>query len=172
VTRRALPWIVAAAVLAVDRATKLAVMRCIRPGDAFIVFEGFSITHVHNRGIAFSFFAESGRIGQAVLVALIAVTVAVIAWILWRSGDSIPPAGRAALGAILGGAVGNLVDRLLYGAVVDFLHFWVRVGGKGYAWPDFNVADAAITVGAGALILAELFGHRRPDVETDGEGEA
>lgn len=159
--RRALPWLVAAAVLLVDRVTKLAVMHGIRRGDALIVFDGFSITHVRNRGVAFSLFSRSGAAGQAALIAVIVATVAVIAWLLWRFGDTMPTAARAALGAILGGALGNLADRLLYGAVVDFLHFWIRIGGKGYSWPDFNVADVAITVGAAAMIAVELFGSGR-----------
>lgn len=159
--RAKLPWLVAALVLIVDRATKLAVMRSIRPGDAHIVFNGFSITHVHNRGIAFSFFADGGHLTRVLLPVVIVATVAVIVWILLRdrSGSMIV---RAALGGILGGALGNLADRLLYGWVVDFLHFWVRIGQRAYSWPDFNVADAAITVGAVGLVLHEIFASRTP----------
>jgi signal peptidase II len=63
-------------------------------------------------------------------------------------------------GLILGGAVGNLIDRVLYGWVIDFIHLWARIGGKTWSWPDFNVADASITVGAVLLIINELRGHR------------
>ena len=166
-SRRALPWIVAAAVLVLDRLTKLAVTRCIRPGDAFIVFDGFSITHVHNSGIAFSMLASGGPAVQWALVAVIVVTIAVIAWIVVRSGATLSGLAAVALGAILGGAVGNLLDRLLYGSVIDFLHFWIRIGGHAYTWPDFNVADSAITVGAGLLILSEILSARRGGPEEE-----
>ncbi len=159
--RTKLPWLVAALVLVVDRATKLAVMRAIRPGDAHIVFNGFSITHVHNRGIAFSLLADGGHITRVLLPVVIVATVVVIAWILLRdrSGSLL---ARAALGGILGGALGNLADRLLYGWVVDFLHFWIHIGHRAYSWPDFNVADAAISVGAMVLVLHEVFASRKP----------
>ncbi len=159
--RAKLPWLVAALVLVVDRATKLAVMRAIRPGDAHIVFDRFSITHVHNRGIAFSLFADGGHFTRVLLPLVILATVAVITWILLRdrSGSTVV---RIALGAILGGALGNLADRLLYGWVVDFLHFWIRIGQRAYSWPDFNVADAAISLGAVALVLHEILASRKP----------
>lgn len=158
--RRAAPWLVAAAVLALDRLTKLLVIRNIHPGDARIVWNGFSITHVHNRGIAFSFLADGGALTQYLLLVVISVTVAVVVWILLRE-PTAPLLARAALGAILGGALGNLADRLLYGWVVDFLHFWIWIGDRAYAWPDFNLADTAITVGAILLIAHEVVRVRR-----------
>jgi signal peptidase II len=68
-----------------------------------------------------------------------------------------------AFGMILGGAVGNLIDRVLYGWVIDFVHLWVRMGDRVWSWPDFNVADSSITVGAVLIILNELIGHRREE---------
>jgi signal peptidase II len=70
--------------------------------------------------------------------------------------------GGLAFGLILGGAVGNLIDRVLYGAVVDFVHLWVKIGGRTWSWPDFNVADASITIGAMLLIANEF---RSPKAE-------
>ena len=72
-----------------------------------------------------------------------------------RHGHQSRLAGLA-FGLILGGAVGNLIDRVLYGAVVDFVHVWVKIGGRTWSWPDFNVADASITVGALLLIANEF----------------
>jgi signal peptidase II len=65
-----------------------------------------------------------------------------------------------AFGLILGGALGNLIDRVMFGWVIDFIHLWVRVGDRSWAWPDFNVADSAITVGACLLILNEFLIQR------------
>lgn len=158
--RRGLPWLVALAVLLLDRATKAAVMRCLPPGGWVPVVPGLSITHVHNRGIAFSLFADGGPLTRTVLQVAITLAVAVIAWMVYRHG-SHRPLGGVALGLILGGAAGNLLDRLLHGWVVDFIHLWVRAGGRTLAWPDFNVADSAITVGAVLLVLSEL--RRTPE---------
>ena len=119
--RHAAPWLVAAAVFALDRLTKLLVIRNIHPGDARIVWNGFSITHVHNRGIAFSLFADGGAITQHLLLVVISATVAVVVWILLRD-TSLPLLPGLALGAILGGALGNLHDRIFnQGNVVDFI---------------------------------------------------
>ncbi len=158
--RHAAPWLVAAAVFALDRLTKLLVIRNIHPGDAHIVWNGFSITHVHNRGIAFSLFADGGAITQYLLLVVISATVAVVVWILLRD-TSLPLLPGLALGAILGGALGNLADRMFYGWVIDFLHFWVWIGDRAYAWPDFNLADASITVGALLLVGHEVVRARR-----------
>ncbi len=159
---RALPWLIALAVLGLDQLTKMAVMRCLPPGGWLPVFPGFTITHVHNRGIAFSLFADGGPVTRILLQAAITVAVGIIAWVVYRHGGRGTLAG-VALGLILGGAAGNLVDRFLHGWVVDFLRLWVRAGGRIWTWPDFNVADSAITVGAVLLVLAEF---RRPG-ETD-----
>jgi len=156
--RRALPWLVALAVLGLDRVTKAAVMRCLPTGGWYPVLPGLSITHVHNSGIAFSLFADGGPATRIVLQMAITLAVGIIAWMVYRHGARGATAG-VALGLILGGAVGNLVDRILYGWVVDFIHLWIRAGGRTWSWPDFNVADSAITVGAGLLLIGEL---RRP----------
>ena len=71
---------------------------------------------------------------------------------------------------ILGGAVGNLIDRVLYGWVIDFVHLWVRIGDRTVSWPDFNVADASISVGAVLLILNEFRVHsREPEHASDSD---
>ena len=76
-------------------------------------------------------------------------------------------AAGIAFGLILGGAVGNLIDRILYGWVVDFIHVWIRIGGRTRSWPDFNIADAAITCGAVVLIISEIRSARKEDNAPD-----
>jgi signal peptidase II len=157
--RRALPWITAVVVLAADRVSKLAVLDHLQEGSLVPVLPGLALSHVHNRGIAFSLFATGGPFSRVVLHLVIVLAVVLIAWMLVRQGGDTALTA-VGFGLILGGAIGNLVDRVLWGWVVDFIHLWVRLGQKVYSWPDFNVADSAITVGASLLILHELLSHR------------
>jgi signal peptidase II len=150
-----IPWLTAAAVVLVDRATKSAIMRTLDHGEWQHIFPGFTLTHVRNPGIAFSLFAEGGPLTRVILHLVILTAVVIIAWMVVRHGRHQLSAGIA-FGLVLGGAVGNLIDRVLYGWVLDFLHVWVRIGDRTWSWPDFNVADSAITVGAIMLILIEL----------------
>lgn len=149
------PWLTAAIIIAGDRCSKMAVIRNLEHGQWHEVFPGLTITHVHNPGIAFSLFAEGGPITRVLLHLVILTAVVVIAWMVVRHGRGRILPGIA-FGLILGGAVGNLIDRILYGWVVDFIHVWVRVSDRVWSWPDFNVADSAITTGAILLILVEL----------------
>ncbi len=161
--RGTLAWLVAVLIVALDRVTKGLVLDRLEPGAWVDVLPGFALTHVHNRGIAFSLFDQGGPLSRLGLHAVIVGAVVVIAWMLVRHGHRRISAALG-FGLILGGAVGNLIDRVLYGWVVDFIHLWVRVGGRHWSWPDFNVADSAITVGAALLIIAELRLHREtPD---------
>ena len=132
------------------------------------VCPGIAISHVHNRGIAFSMFAGGGWASRFLLHLVIVAAVVVIAWMVVRHGQRGVVAGLG-FGLILGGAIGNLVDRIVYGWVIDFLHLWIRIGDRYHSWPDFNVADSAITVGAGLLILQEFRGQRD---EQKSSGEA
>jgi signal peptidase II len=157
---RVVPWLTVLLVLVFDRATKMLIMARLEVGEWVAVVPGFSLSHVHNRGIAFSLFSTGGSLSRIVLHVVIVAAVALIAWMLVRDGAQAPMLG-VGLGLILGGAVGNLVDRVLYGWVVDFIHVWVVVGGRVRSWPDFNLADSAITVGACLLILHELLSWRR-----------
>jgi signal peptidase II len=153
--RTAVPWIIAALIVTLDRVTKLLVIDRIEVGGWHPVVPGVALTHVHNTGIAFSLFRDGGWLSRVVLHGVILTAVVLIAWMAVRHGRHQLMAG-VAFGLILGGAVGNLIDRVVYGWVVDFIHLWVRIGGRAWSWPDFNVADSAITVGAGLLILGEL----------------
>ena len=147
-------FLIAFAVVALDRLTKLAVASYIPLHDAITVIPGlFQISHVENRGAAFGLFADSAfpwKIAALVgfsLLALIIVTV-----LLWKNGHTLSTT-TIGLSLILGGAAGNLWDRAVAGRVVDFLHFYIG----SYSWPDFNVADSAIVVGAVLLVSEILF---------------
>jgi signal peptidase II len=102
-----------------------------------------------------------------VLHLVIFTSVVIIAAMLVRHAHNSRLAGIA-FGLILGGALGNLIDRILYGWVVDFIHVWARMGDRTLSWPDFNVADAAISCGAVLLIIGELVNsHKREDDAPD-----
>ncbi len=156
---RWLPWITALVILLLDRITKSMVLEKLAVGSWTEVFPGFALTHVHNPGIAFSLFANGGPLSRVILHAVILTAVVLIAWMMVRHGHHQPMAALA-FGLILGGAAGNLVDRVLYGWVVDFVHLWVRIGDRSWSWPDFNVADSAITIGAGLLVISEFRSSR------------
>ena len=114
-----------------------------------------SLTMVWNQGVTFGLFHQSGAWGPWLLAAVALAVVAVLAvWL--RRAESLPVA--LSLGAIAGGAVGNVVDRVRFGAVVDFLH----AHAFGYSWYVFNVADAAIVCGVGVLVLDGLRPKRPP----------
>lgn len=164
--RALLPWLTAAAIVVLDRITKMAVLDRLAPGSWTEVVPGFALTHVHNPGIAFSLFAGGGPLTRVILHVVIFTSVVIIAAMVVRHAHGSRLAGLA-FGLILGGAVGNLIDRVLYGWVIDFVHLWARIGGRTLTWPDFNVADAAISCGAVLLIASELRGGRRRDDAPD-----
>jgi signal peptidase II len=146
--------LIALLVLVLDRVTKWMVAKDIPLHDSKQIIAGFFyLTHVENRGAAFSLFADSPsewKIAMLVLFSLVAL--AVVSGLLWRSNHAMISTGIG-LGLILGGAMGNLWDRLLSGRVVDFLLFYLG----SYQWPAFNVADSAIVVGAGLLVFEILW---------------
>lgn len=150
------PWyfVTSLVVLVLDRATKWLVAENIPLHDTVPVIPGFfRLTHVQNRGAAFGLFAESPSEWKvAMLVVFSLIALAVVSALLWRNSHALSMTGSA-LALILGGAVGNLWDRLLSGHVVDFLDFYVNT----YHWPAFNVADSAIVIGALLLVGEILF---------------
>jgi signal peptidase II len=147
--------IVVVAVIAADRASKLAVIRWMNPGQSVEVIPGFfSLTYVRNPGAAFGMFANSA-LREPFLVAVALGAVVGLAWLLRHTPES-RVWDRTAAAGIIGGALGNLYDRFAYGSVVDFLDVYV---GELH-WPAFNVADSCITVGVAVLLLSSL---RRPD---------
>ena len=151
-----LPWLgVAAIVVLLDQITKTLILRTMAIGDSHTITSFFNIVHWRNTGAAFSFLHASSGWQRWLFVGLAALAIVFIVWMLRRHGGQRLFA--TALALILGGAIGNAIDRLLHGSVVDF----VQLHWNGLAFPAFNVADSAITVGAGLLILHELLRVRR-----------
>jgi signal peptidase II len=150
------PFVLALSALVViaDRITKHIVAQQLPNGQTFTVIPGiFRISDVHNTGAAFSMFAENASpvTVRNILIAFSAVAVIVIFGMLWRVGRALTLTS-VALALILGGAFGNLYDRVRYHYVIDFLE--VRI--VHYHWPDFNVADSCIVIGA-CLLMIEIF---------------
>ncbi len=150
------PWLGWAVLLLVaDQVTKTLILGNYRLGDATFVTSFFNIVRAHNTGAAFSFLSNAGGWQRWLFTG---IGVAATLFIVWQLRAH--PGQRLfsfAMASILGGAVGNVVDRLLHGYVVDFLDFHMN----GWHFPAFNIADTAITVGAVCLILDELLRVRR-----------
>ena len=151
-----LPWLgIAAIVILIDQFTKTLILGAFQLNDSHTVTSFFNIVRVHNTGAAFSFLAGAGGWQRWFFVGLGTVAALFIVWMLRSHGGQ--RLFSWALALILGGAVGNVIDRLLHGYVVDF----IQVHWHDAYFPSFNVADSAITVGAGLLILDELLRVRR-----------
>ncbi len=151
-----LPWLgLALLLLIADQFTKVLIMGYYKLGDATYVTSFFNVVRVHNEGAAFSFLASAGGWQRWFFTAIGIAAAVFIIWMLKsHSGQKLFSFSMA---CILGGAIGNVIDRFLYGHVVDFLDFHYA----GWHFPAFNVADSAITVGAICLILDELLRVRR-----------
>ena len=151
---RLVPWFMAAALIVLaDRGTKLLVLEIFAPGEGRVVTGFFNLVLVFNKGAAFSFLAGAEGWQTPLFAAIAVLASGIIVFLMHK--HSTKNLFCCALALILGGALGNLWDRLQWGQVVDFLDFHAA----GWHWPAFNVADAAITVGAGILIV-EGFLHR------------
>jgi len=144
-------WLLlSAVVVALDQLTKHVVQQTVPFGSPIRVTPFFDLVLVYNPGAAFSFLSTAPGWQRELFIGIAAVAAVLIVFLLRRNvADRL---FSFALSLILGGALGNLVDRILLGAVVDFLHFHVAQ----YYWPAFNVADSAITCGAGLLIWDSL----------------
>jgi signal peptidase II len=151
--RYAVFFIAAGGVLLADLATKSAVMSSFSLHESLPVIPGFfDLTYVRNPGAAFGFLAKASPAFRSFFFSGVAViAILLILWFLFREKEGSLPL-TLSLGLIIGGATGNLLDRIRFGEVVDFLDFSVG----GYHWPAFNVADSAISVGA-CLLLLEMF---------------
>ncbi len=152
-----LPWLgLALIILIADQFTKVLILGYYRLGDSTTITSFFNVVRAHNTGAAFSFLAGASGWQRWLFTGIALAAIGFILWLLRAH-----PGQRLfcfALACILGGAVGNLVDRLLHGYVVDFLQFHWK---NRWYFPAFNVADAAITIGAVCLILDELLRVRR-----------
>lgn len=151
--RSGLTWLwLTALILALDQAAKALVQLYLTPyQDVIAITPFFNLVHVHNTGAAFSLFADHTGWQRWGFLGVSLVASGVILWLLCKTRGRAPLC--IALALILGGALGNAIDRLAYGYVIDFLDFHVA----GWHWPAFNVADSAITIGAGLLIWDGLW---------------
>jgi signal peptidase II len=149
-------------VIIADQLTKMLIIGQFALHDTYVVAPFFNIVRAHNAGAAFSFLAGAAGWQRWFFIALGVVASAFIVWMLRKHPDQ--KLFCFAVSLILGGALGNVIDRLLHGHVVDFLDFhfaFLKPLFPGGHFPSFNVADSAITVGAVCLILDELLRVRR-----------
>jgi len=158
-----LPWLgLALLVILADQLSKTVIVGTFQYGDSHTITSFFNLVRVHNAGAAFSFLADASGWQRWFFVGLgLAATVAMV-WMLKSHGGQ--RLFSLALSLILGGALGNVIDRLLHGHVIDFLQFhwdWLAPMFPGGYFPSFNIADSAITVGAVLLILDELLRVRQ-----------
>jgi signal peptidase II len=146
--------LIALFVIALDRVTKISIARRLTLHDSIpVIPRFFSIIHAENPGAAFGIFADSPshwKIG--LLIAFSVIALLIVSALLWKNSHSLTSTGIG-LSLILGGAIGNLWDRLVSQHVVDFLLFYIGP----HQWPAFNVADSAIVVGAGLLVFEIMF---------------
>ena len=149
-------WLTLAVVL-LDRASKAWFESQTVEGWHHEVIRNFIyLVHSRNPGIAFGVFADSPSTGMRILLILgSAVVIGALAW-LFVAGQSVSALTAAGLALLLGGATGNVTDRIVHGAVTDFFEVWLG----DYRWPAFNVADSAITIGAALIIIDVLFFHK------------
>jgi signal peptidase II len=152
--------IIAALVIALDQITKLWVRSQLGLYESVPVIGCLSLTHVRNTGSAFGLFAN-----QAFLLTLVAIVGLVTIMLFYRYLSRSSILGISALGLVFGGAVGNLIDRLRFGYVTDFVD--VRLW-RDFHWPAFNVADSAITVGSIMLAIFIFFTIRKRDGSSSG----
>jgi signal peptidase II len=150
--------IAAIAALLIDQASKLWLLRVFDIGrrGAVQVTSFFDLVLAWNTGISYGWFSESGATGQTILIAIKAIAVVVLAIWMARSTTRL---ATVALGLIIGGAIGNAIDRFTWGAVVDFALFHIQIGGKNYSWYVFNLADVAIVAGVVGLLYDSFFGQ-------------
>lgn len=146
--------LISVAVFIADRLSKLWIIAHIPSGqDLTIIPRFFRLTHVYNNGAAFSLFADTSSPDKVrlMLITFTLITIVIVLGVFWKAGRVVNTTSIA-LAMILGGAVGNLYDRLAYRYVIDFLAFNIF----GYHYPDFNIADSCIVIGA-FLLLLEVF---------------
>ena len=157
-TSRLRPGVLAAlAVIALDQASKLWLLFVfdIAHRGAVRVTPFFDLVLAWNVGISFGWFQSDSQVAQIALMIIKAVAVIVLAIWMARSRTLI---ATLALGLIIGGAIGNAIDRFAYGAVVDFALFHLQIGGKPFNWYVFNLADVAIVAGVAALLYDSFLG--------------
>jgi signal peptidase II len=144
---------VAVLVVIADQVTKWAIVEWVALYEKIPVNSFINLTHQRNTGAAFSFLADAGGWQRWFFITLASAVSVIIAVWLWRIRTERQALLAAGLALVLGGAIGNLVDRIMLGYVTDFIQVWFG----NWAFPSFNVADAGISVGAALLIIDALF---------------
>jgi signal peptidase II len=150
-------------VLAADQASKLAIEKALPPDGFRVVIPGlFNLANTRNRGVAFGLLANARQpwMGGALVIFSCAVMIFLV-WMLLAGREEGTPA-EWGMSLILGGAAGNILDRMIHGSVTDFLDFYWR----GFHWYTFNLADTAIVTGAGLVLLGLFRDQRHPAVES------
>ena len=152
-------FLISVGVILLDQLTKWLVERSITLHDSIVLIPGLlKLTNAHNEGAAFGLFSDSASQWRApALIMFSVIAMCIVSTLLWRNSHKVTMTGLA-LSFILGGAAGNLWDRMMHGHVVDFLDFYVG----SYHWPAFNVADSAIVIGAFVLMGEILFAKPAP----------
>jgi signal peptidase II len=146
-----------ALILMLDQCTKFVIDTRMKIGESMTVIDGFfNLTYVRNPGAAFGFLASASPVFRSIF--FLAVTAVAVALILYyiRDKGMENPWMTAALSLVLSGALGNLIDRVRFGEVIDFLDVYIG----SYHWPAFNVADSAISIGA-VVLISQMFAMRR-----------
>lgn len=148
---KAVPWLaLSGLVIVLDQASKQMITAAFKLGESLRMTSFFDLVLVFNRGAAFSFLSDAGGWQRWFFIVLALVISTWIVFMLARHAEE--RLLSAALALVLGGAVGNVIDRLWHGAVVDFLSFHL----EGYYWPAFNLADSAISVGVALMLWQQL----------------
>jgi len=149
------------ATLVIDQAFKVFMLQVvgITSGQVITVLPVLDLIMAWNYGVSFGLFQQDSAVGQWALVLFKVAAVVLIGWWLWRAESRLT---AIALGLIAGGAVGNGLDRILYGAVADFFAFHITTASWQFQWYVFNLADVGIVAGVGLLLYESLFGGR-PD---------
>lgn len=159
-----IPIILAVLVIVADQLTKQWILNSFKLHEQQAVIPGlFNLVHVNNTGAAFGFLAGDKNMLRLVFFVGIAITALVVMTVAYRH---LKKQGRIfvyAIGLIAGGAIGNLIDRLRFGAVIDFLDFYVGT----HHWPAFNVADSAISTGVGLFLLGTILQHFKENRNQD-----
>ncbi|MGW8326104.1 MAG: signal peptidase II [Desulfobacterales bacterium] len=146
--------VISGLVIILDQITKIFILKTLPLYHSITIIPGFfNITHIHNPGGAFGFMAHQNSSLRNFLFILLASIAVCLIFYFYKSTNRTHPFLASGFALILGGAIGNLIDRIRFGKVVDFLDFYVH----NYHWPAFNVADSAITVGVTIFIFHLLF---------------
>ena len=150
-------------IVIVDQLTKYLVVRYIDYDPLGIeILPFFNIAHVYNTGAAFSFLANMGGWQRWFFMGIAVLITGVLLWILYKT-PSYKRYSCMALALVIGGAIGNFIDRAVHGYVIDFLLFYLKTEDNFWAYPTFNVADIGVSVGATLLILIGLFSRDDKD---------